>query len=174
MNPRPSGREQRPDGRSDRRVVIDLVADAPPATVFTYDQLHNALAAGLSEPPPRKRVYRAVSDANNTLYRARYRWLEAITGTGYRVVETRDPNGTPIRFVRHKLDRDVYDVLVGDPAGQVGTIRRVRTGTRSTWRVQTTVAGPLPPYNRFRNKNEAAAWLRRQSATPQDETPPEE
>lgn len=78
----------RPDGRSDRRVVFELVQNAEPDTVFSYEQLTAALSAGLDEQVPRERVYRAVGEGNKTLLRERKRYLQVVPGTGYRVIHT--------------------------------------------------------------------------------------
>lgn len=78
----------RPDGRSDRRVVFELVQNAEPDTVFTYEELTDALSAGLDEQVPRERVYRAVGEGNKTLLRERKRYLQVVPGTGYRVIHT--------------------------------------------------------------------------------------
>jgi hypothetical protein len=76
----------RPDGRSDRRVVFDLVQDAAPDTTFTYEDLVAALSAGLDDEIPRQRVYRAVAQGNRTLLRERERYLQVVTDVGYKVL----------------------------------------------------------------------------------------
>ena len=78
----------RPDGRSDRRVVFDLVEDADPDTTFTHDELIEALSADLDVDIERPRVYRAVRDGNTTLLRERKRYLSVVRGEGYRVIHT--------------------------------------------------------------------------------------
>lgn len=78
----------RPDGRSDRRVVFELVEKANPDTTFTYEQLTAALSEGLDETVPRDRVYRAVAQGNKTLLRERKRYLQVVSGVGYRVIPT--------------------------------------------------------------------------------------
>lgn len=76
----------RDDGRSDRRVVFDLVKDAEPDEMFTYDRLTAALSQGLADEVPRERVYRAVAEGNRTLLRERKRYLQVVPGKGYRVI----------------------------------------------------------------------------------------
>lgn len=78
----------RADGRSDRRVVFELVADAEPDTVFKYEELIEALSEGLDEPITRDRVYRAVGAGNKTLLRERKRYLQVVADVGYRVIPT--------------------------------------------------------------------------------------
>jgi hypothetical protein len=78
----------RPDGRSDRRVVFELVADAEPDTTFTYAELIGALAEGLDVDITRDRVYRAVAAGNKTLLRERKRYLHVVPDVGYRVIHT--------------------------------------------------------------------------------------
>jgi uncharacterized Ntn-hydrolase superfamily protein len=76
----------RADGRSDRQVIFDVVAEAEPETVFTYEALIEALSAGLDETVDRRRVYRAITNANKTLLHERSRYLSVVKNTGYRVL----------------------------------------------------------------------------------------
>lgn len=78
----------RSDGRSDRRVVFELVADADPDTVFKYEDLIAALSEGLDDEVTRDRVYRAVAQGNKTLLRERKRYLQVVADVGYRVIPT--------------------------------------------------------------------------------------
>ena len=78
----------RPDGRSDRQVVFDLTRGSAPDTTFTYQQLTDALGAGLEFPVERDRVYRAVAQANKTLLREEKRYLSVVKGVGYRVINS--------------------------------------------------------------------------------------
>lgn len=78
----------RADGRSDRQVIFELVAEAEPDTMFEYDKLIAALSEGLADEVPRHRVYRAVSAGNQTLLRERRRYLQVVPGAGYRVIHT--------------------------------------------------------------------------------------
>lgn len=88
----------RPDGRSDRQVVYDLVQDAEPDTTFTYDALQAALSEGLESPAERSRVYQAVAHANRTLLQERQRCLNVVRGTGYRVIHADEH--LPVALVR--------------------------------------------------------------------------
>lgn len=76
----------REDGRSDRQVVYDLVGDLEPGDVVGYDQLTEELSAGLDEQVGRKRVYRAVANANRLLLRERQRYLSVVREVGYRIL----------------------------------------------------------------------------------------
>jgi hypothetical protein len=78
----------RPDGRSDRRVVFELVADAKPDTTFTYATLVDALSEGLDVEIARDRVYRAVAAGNKTLLQERKRYLQVVPNIGYRIIHT--------------------------------------------------------------------------------------
>ena len=75
----------RPDGRSDRRIVYELVQDAEPETLFDYAQITEALQDGIDLPIRRDRVYRAVAAGNRTLQRERKRTLAPVPGRGYRI-----------------------------------------------------------------------------------------
>lgn len=77
----------RDDGRSDRQVIYDLVGDNPPETVFQYDALIDALAKGLDGVDiERRRVYRAVANANRTLLREKRLYLSVVANVGYRII----------------------------------------------------------------------------------------
>lgn len=78
----------REDGRSNRRVIFELVRGAEPETLFSYDDLTAALNAGL--PPDRaglerKHIYQAVRLANKDLLREEKRYLQVVEGRGYKV-----------------------------------------------------------------------------------------
>lgn len=76
----------REDGRSDRRVLVELVESSEPGTRFSYEQLTEALSQGLDAEVDRARVYRAVRDANRTLLEERSRYLGVVRGQGYRML----------------------------------------------------------------------------------------
>jgi hypothetical protein len=75
----------RADGRSDKRVVYELVKDAEPEDRFDYDQLQQVLEGGLDDEIERGRIYRAVAAANKLLLREEQRFLAVVKGVGYRV-----------------------------------------------------------------------------------------
>jgi len=76
----------RPDGRSDRQVVFDLVSEAQPDTMFEYKVLIDVLSEGLGEEIDRRRVYRAVVNANKLLLHERSRYLGVVKNVGYRML----------------------------------------------------------------------------------------
>lgn len=76
----------RADGRSDRRVIYELVQDAAPGDMFSYETLTEALEEGLDEPVSRTRSQAAVRAANQTLLRERRRYLAVVVNVGYRII----------------------------------------------------------------------------------------
>jgi hypothetical protein len=76
----------RADGRSDKRVIYQLVQDATPGDTFDYDKLIAALSEGLDVEVTRARVYPAVAAANKTLLQRQRRYLGIVPGVGYRVI----------------------------------------------------------------------------------------
>jgi hypothetical protein len=86
----------RADGRSDRRVVYELVADNDPDSKVTYETLIDALQDGLDAPVDRPRVYAAVSQANTTLLREKSRYLSVVRGEGYRIIRADEHMGVAL------------------------------------------------------------------------------
>lgn len=76
----------RSDGRSDRQVICDLVGDNPPETLFDYDVLIAALAVGVDAEIDRRRIYRAITNANKTLLREKRLYLAVVANVGYRIL----------------------------------------------------------------------------------------
>ncbi len=83
-------RTVRADGRSDRRVIVDLVSGSPAGTQFDYEKLTAALQAGLDDPVDRARIYRAVAQANRTLLEEDQRYLQVVKNQGYRLLHGSD------------------------------------------------------------------------------------
>lgn len=80
---------QRADGRSDRQIIIDLVHAAAPGTLYSYEELAAALAAGLDGEAAhvgRARVYRAVALANPALLADEQRYLRVTKNKGYQIL----------------------------------------------------------------------------------------
>ena len=75
----------RPDGRSNQQVVIELVRDAAPGTVFGYRQLAEALRPGAGHAFDRKAVQEAVRAANPRLLREHRRELACVPKVGYKL-----------------------------------------------------------------------------------------
>lgn len=76
----------RDDGRSDRQILFDLTESAEPETLFSYEQIREALSEGLDRPVIRNRIYRAVAATNKLLLRERQRYLSVVENQGYRVI----------------------------------------------------------------------------------------
>jgi hypothetical protein len=76
----------REDGRSDRQVVYELVQDAEPETMLTYEQVQEALQEGLDVTVTRVRAYQAIQSASRMLMREKRRALRTIPGIGARVM----------------------------------------------------------------------------------------
>jgi hypothetical protein len=83
-------RVERLDGRSNQRVVIDLVAGADPGTTFGYDQLAAALGDGTTRDFDRRAVQEIVRAANLRLLREHQRCLRSVPNVGYRLAFARD------------------------------------------------------------------------------------
>lgn len=86
----------REDGRSDRSVIYDLAEAAEPDTVFSYDELIDALRNGTDREITRAHVYGAVGAANKSLLAYRKRYLGVISGTGYRVIRADEQLGVAL------------------------------------------------------------------------------
>jgi hypothetical protein len=78
-------RASRPDGRSDWRVVFDLVDGRDPG----YEVGHDAILEALGTDN-RSRMYRAVQRANHELWKTRNRSLAVVKGVGYRVLHAEE------------------------------------------------------------------------------------
>lgn len=75
----------RPDGRSDWRVVFELVEDLPPDSVVTLKQLREELGTENNS-----RVYRAVARANKELWGTRQKSMASVKGVGYRILKAKE------------------------------------------------------------------------------------
>lgn len=124
----------RSDGRSDARVILELVRDATPQAVYTYDELETALRAGLPAETrvERDRIYQAVAAANRTLLRHHHRNLGVVRGLGYRVMLPEDH--APAAMCRYRRGENQVQaglaILKGvDWDGLTPEARRVHEGT---------------------------------------------
>lgn len=90
MTKRANFRITREDGRSNAQVIIDLVEGAEPGTVYTYDELGEALGAGTARVYGRSDVCGAVLQANDRLLREQCRSLHNVRGVGYRLAPAVD------------------------------------------------------------------------------------
>jgi hypothetical protein len=80
----------RADGRSAGQVMFDLVRGAAPDTLFSYDELTEALSKGLAEPVAREAIYRAAADASAMLLREEMRALVVVPTVGYRIARAEE------------------------------------------------------------------------------------
>jgi hypothetical protein len=81
----------RDDGRSDRRVVLDLVGPEPePGTFYAYVQLERALGQGTDRDITRRSICSAVNAANRSLLHDRKRALVVVRGAGYRIARANE------------------------------------------------------------------------------------
>lgn len=76
----------RRDGRTDARLISDLLDDFPPESIITYSTLHAALDEGLDAPVKRARVYAAIYAANKIMLREKQRYLKVVRKKGYRLL----------------------------------------------------------------------------------------
>lgn len=75
----------RQDGRSNQQVVIDLVKDAKPGQVFTYQQIQDALGSGTATTYSVHDAQSIVRASSSRLERLHRRTLHNVRGTGYRM-----------------------------------------------------------------------------------------
>jgi len=79
-------RNARLDGRSDSEVVIEMVSDATPGTLFEFDAIIAALRRGCPDRDITVTTARqAVARAYTRLLRLHARALVSVTGSGYRL-----------------------------------------------------------------------------------------
>lgn len=78
-------RASRPDGRSDWRVVFDLIDGRDPGYEIEHATILEALGTD-----NRSRMYRAVQRANRELWATRNRSLAVVKGVGYRVLRAEE------------------------------------------------------------------------------------
>lgn len=75
----------RPDGRSDWRVVFDLVESMSPDEEISHEKLMAEL-----DTDEMQRLYRAVNRANKELWKTRDRSLAVVKGAGYRMLRAEE------------------------------------------------------------------------------------
>jgi hypothetical protein len=104
----------RSDGRSDGRVLAELVQDAPPETVFTYDDLQSALQAGLPSESlvSRARIYKAIKAANKILLDHHHRDLGVVVNVGYRILKPEEHAPTAMGRYRKGENQIKAGVLI--------------------------------------------------------------
>lgn len=80
-------RNTRACGRSDSQVIIDLVRNANPGKIFTFDELTTVLAEGSERPWDLDGIRAATSRATFRLSRETQRALISVRGVGYKVAQ---------------------------------------------------------------------------------------
>ena len=100
----------RPDGRSDRRVVYELVRTAKPGTTFTYQDLIDVLQPGVGEPIDKNRAQTAARSADRTLGQMEKRRLIVVPGVGYRVMFAKEHVGRATDY-QHRAARQIDKAL---------------------------------------------------------------
>lgn len=78
-------RISRTDGRSDAQVVIDLVQNGKPGTLYKYDELIKALDANTDKQHKITEVRQAVLKANPRLLKQEQRTLRNVRRMGYKL-----------------------------------------------------------------------------------------
>jgi hypothetical protein len=132
-------RASRADGRSDRRIVIDLAANATPGDTFTFDTLLRALQEGTERTIGHATVGAAVRTANQWLLKEQKILLHSVPGVGYRIAHATEHRG--LALVRKRAaDRQL--------AWGVKTLQHVRwdemdANSRAAHEAQLMIMGSL-------------------------------
>ena len=77
----------RPDGRSDRQVIVDFVAPKQQGDVISHDELITELQNGTDREITQRHIYSAVPAACRVLIREHSMALISLPGDGYRIAE---------------------------------------------------------------------------------------
>ena len=80
----------RPDGRSDIRVLLDLVKDQPAGTAYSFDELREALQVGTGRKFAEPAIRNAVSRSFRKMLKEQQRTLHSLKGYGYRLAFAQD------------------------------------------------------------------------------------
>lgn len=80
----------RKNGKSNQQVVLEVVANAQPGDVFTYDVLADALQEGTDRLFDRERIQQIIRLSNRRLLRDFSRYLVAVHNVGYKMAHARD------------------------------------------------------------------------------------
>lgn len=99
----------RTDGRTDSEVLIDLVREAQPETIFTFDELSEALSKGTSKTFDKQAVQSVVSRSVLRLSKETQRALYSIRGVGYRVAAASEHS----RLANHRKKRSDRQLTKG-------------------------------------------------------------
>lgn len=83
----------RADGRSNSQVILDMVADQEPGTVFTFAQVAQVLAAGTNRRYSTQSVRNIVTQACRRMLKEQQRTLHNVRCVGYRLAKASDHRG---------------------------------------------------------------------------------
>lgn len=97
-------KSSRENGKSDRTIILEMVRDATPGTVFTFDEILSALRGGTDRVINVSGAGAAVRAANPTILREQQRCLHSVKGVGYRVAHAGDHQPLAIAH-RRSADR---------------------------------------------------------------------
>lgn len=75
------------DGRSNGQVLLDLVANQPPGTLFSYADLSAAFSVGTDKQYTRNEVQRIVTATCPRMLKEQARTLHNVPNIGYRIAE---------------------------------------------------------------------------------------
>lgn len=76
----------RTSGKTNARVIVDLVENAPPGTLFTFSQLIAALGEDTNTDYDINTARTAVYKANHILLEEHKRYLDSVMNAGYRII----------------------------------------------------------------------------------------
>lgn len=107
----------RESGKPNSEILAEMVAEAAPDTLFTYDELRDALEEGTDTRYSNSRVAACVRDANVRLLKRYQRELRNVRGVGFRLVHAREHMALATER-RFKADRQLARGLL--------TMRNVR------------------------------------------------
>jgi hypothetical protein len=98
---------ERADGRSDRKVIMDLVAIKEPLDILAYDYLVELLQEGLvTRTITRQTVMQTVRAANPVMLEEHQRCLRVIRGVGYQVAPASEHRSLALER-RRRADRQL-------------------------------------------------------------------
>lgn len=101
---------KRENGQTDVQVVVGLVGNAEPGTLYSYDTLREALQEGAASEFDNRRVGDVARRASRFLLRTKQRTLQVVPTVGYRMAAAIDH--MPMAVTRQsKADRQLKDSL---------------------------------------------------------------
>lgn len=97
---------RRDDGRSNQDVIIDYVKDGLPGSIYTYNELIDALNEGSPTVHDRRSLYGIVISSTHRLLEDHQRTLKNIRGTGYQLAHASDHSRLAVER-KHRADTQV-------------------------------------------------------------------